>query len=381
MRLVTRVLTSAVAATCLLGVPVPIAPASAATGDNAVVRWNEVAINTIVADGSRATPSASSLYVAITQIAVYDAAMAIEGTHQPYAYFATAPPGASEDAAIATAAHDVLVNYFPAQASSVDNEYASALAEIPDGPSKEDGIAVGRASAGAIIDRRANDGRDAPVPAPPDGTQPGEWRRTGPGSVVTPYVAQVTPFLAESPDQFQPKGPNPLDSHAYAADYERTRLYGAKNSSLRTPAQTEIAVFWTENTVRQYNRGLRDLATQRQLSVGDSAVLFAMTTVPGADAMITCWNTKFHFLRWRPVTAIRQGDDDGNAWTVGDPTWEPLSSTALHPEYVSGHACLTGAITRGLEEFFGTKKIDFSLTSTAVPGVTHTFATVEQLRT
>jgi hypothetical protein len=197
-------------------------------------------------------------------------------------------------------------------------------------------------------------------------------------------VAQVKPFLAKSPDQFRAEGPLPLTSERYAQEFERTRLYGAKNGSLRSPEQDEIATFWTENTVRQYNRALRGLAVERGLSTADTAVLFAMTTIPAADAMITCWNTKFHFLAWRPVTAIRLADMDGNPATTADPSWEPRSTTALHPEYTSGHACLTGAVTRGLQEFLGTPNIDLTITFVNGAGATqytHHFATVEALRT
>ena len=367
----------------------PLTPSFAAPGDNPVVQWNEIALQTITTDIPRGTPSAASLYVAIAQLAVYDAVMAIAGTHEPYAFDGDAP-GASLDAAVATAARDVLVNYFPASSGTLDGEsgtYTAALAAIPDGAAKTDGIAVGHSAAQAIIALRANDGRTTTVPEPPNGTEPGQWRRTGTNPsapAVTPYVGQVTPFLVESPDQFRPKGPYPLDSHAYAVEFERTRLYGAKTGSLRTEEQTEIALFWTENTLRQYNRALRALANERGLSTTESAVLFAMTDVPAADAMITCWNTKYHYLAWRPVTAINAADTDGNPLTTKpETTWEPLSTTGLHPEYVSGHACLTGAITRGLREFLGTKDINFWITfvSSTLTLEPRFFATIDDLRT
>ncbi len=384
-----RTARTAAALTLLVALTMALAPSrqsSAAAGDNAVVHWNEVTLNTVFADTARRTPSAASLYVAIAQAAVYDAVMAIEETHEPYAFDGSAAPGASEDAAVATAAHDVLVNYFPDQQATIDGEYANALAAIPDAPSKDDGIDVGQRSAAEIISRRAHDGRDAPVPPPADGTEPGQWRRTSASLVVTPYVAQVSPFLAESPEQFRPKGPNKLTSKRYAEEFERTRLYGAKNFSLRSPKQDEIAYFWTENTVVQYNRALRGLATTRGLTIGDSALLFAQTALPAADAMITCWNTKFHYLAWRPVTAIRLADTDGNPRTTADPAWEPLSTTALHPEYTSGHACLTGAISRGLREFLGTKAIDLDIDvhlpeKPEIDGKVHHFDTVEDLQT
>ena len=385
----TRTRTIALVLTAILASATsPIAPSLAAPGDNAVVHWNEIALQIITSDSSKGTPSAASLYVAMTQLAVYDAVMAVAGTHEPYAFNGDAP-GASVDAAVATAARDVLVHYFPSSSASLDGEtgtYTTALAAIPQGAAKDDGIAVGQGAAQAIIDLRANDGRTATVAEPPNGTEPGVWRRTGtnPAALaVTPYVGQVTPFLVDSPEQFRPKGPNPLDSHAYAVEFERTRLYGAKTGSLRDDDQTEIALFWTENTLRQYNRGLRALAGNLGLSVVDSARLFAMTDVPAADAMITCWNTKYHYLAWRPVTAINAADTDGNPLTTKpEQTWEPLSPTGLHPEYVSGHACLTGAITRGLREFLGTKDINFTMTYIGpFAGIEpHFFATIDDLR-
>ena len=386
----TRARTIALVLTAtLVSATASIAPSLAAPGDNAVVHWNEIALGIITSDSTRGTPSAASLYAAITQLAVYDAVMAIAGTHEPYAFDGDAP-GASIDAAVATAARDVLVNYFPSSSASLDGDtgsYTAALAAIPAGPAKDAGIAVGHSAAQAIIAARANDGRNASVPEPPNGTEPGVWRRTGTNPAapaVTPYVGQVTPFLIDSPHQFRPKGPNRLDSHAYAVEFERTRLYGAKTGSLRDDDQTEIALFWTENTLRQYNRALRVLAGSHGLSVVDSARLFAMTDVPAADAMITCWNTKYHYLAWRPVTAINAADTDGNPLTTKpEQTWEPLSPTGLHPEYVSGHACLTGAITRGLREFLGTKTNNFTMTYVGpFTGIDpRFFATIDDLRT
>jgi hypothetical protein len=354
--------------------------AAAAPGDNAVVHWNQVAADTVNADSARRTPSAAALYMGIAQAAVYDAVTAVDGTYAPYLYDGPAAPGASAEAAAATAARDVLAQYFPGSPVDYNGEYAITLGQIPDGPAEAAGVELGHQVAQQLIAARSGDGRDTNVPAPPDGTLPGVWRRTSAGSVVTPYTAHVTPFLAESPEQFRPaNGPLPVDSRQYAEEYERTRLYGAKTGSLRSPEQNEIAAFWTENTSYQYNRALRGLARARGLSVTDSARLLAMTLIPAADAMITCWNTKYHYLGWRPMTAIRLGDEDGNRWTTGDPTWEPLSVTGLHPEYTSGHACLTGAITRGLIEFLGTKKIAFSMDST-VTKTTHYYATARELR-
>jgi hypothetical protein len=366
------------------------APNQAAASDNAVVHWNEVTAKTVLADSKTATPSASSLYVAIAQAAVYNATMAIERTYQPYRSSLSAPAGASEDAAIAAAAHDVLSAYFgdgaaadhggTSQQASIDAAYQASLAEIPDGQPKSDGVSVGQAAAAEMIALRIGDGRFAVVAEPPDGDAPGEWRRTAGPASVTPWTAQVRPFVVTSPDQFRTAGPNPLGSKDYAAQLNETRRYGAKTGSARSPEQTEIARFWTENTLGQYNRALRGLANGRGLSTGESARLFAMTALTGADGMITCWNNKFHYLAWRPITAIREADTDGNPATTADPTWEPLSTTANHPEYTSGHACLTGAITRALQAFLGTEAIDLTMDSTATGTMVHHFATVDALR-
>jgi hypothetical protein len=390
MRSIARTIGIILSAALLAG-SAPASPTLAAPGENTVVRWNKIALDTIVTTpaNSKSSPSLAILYVAITQAAVYDAVMAIEETHEPYAFAGEVLGRASVDAAVAAAAHDVLIEYFPDKAPGLDADLAESLAPIPDGPSEDRGVAVGQQAAATIIELRADDGRDAPAPPADafDGTEPGEWRRTTiPGSPVTPQVANVTPFLAESPDQFRPDGPNELTSHAYAVEFERTRLYGARFGSLRSPEQTEIAQFWTENTVGQYNRALRGLAEERDLDEAEAARLFAMTDIPAADAMITCWDTKYHYLAWRPVTAINEAASDGNPATNADPNskWLPLSTTANHPEYVSGHACLTGAITEGLHQFLGTKKIDLEITFENPPGttvLTHHFPTVEDLRT
>jgi hypothetical protein len=377
----------------LLVLTAMMAPTAAAqSDDDPVVHWNAVALNTVIADSAKSTPSAAVFYVADVQAAVYDATMAIEGGYRPYASSPSASPAASVEAAVATAAHDVLVHYFAAQRSSLDAAYAESLRGIPKGP-REKGTSVGQKTAAAVISLRSGDGRFAAFPAcPPDGTAPGDWRRTNLAApCVTPWTAQVKPYLAESQSQFRPGGPLPLDSDEYARQFNETREFGVKASTprtqrKRTAAQTEVATFWTENTVRQYHRALRGFATQRGLESFESARLFAMTALTSADAMITCWNTKYHYLFWRPVTAIHEAADDGNDETEEDPDWEPLSATANHPEYTSGHACLTGAISESLSEFLGTTSIGLTmdarrLDDSRIPTTTdHRFATVADLR-
>jgi hypothetical protein len=360
-----------------------VAPMRSEASDDpsSVVHWNDVAIKTILADLSTRQASAAALYVAIVQAAVYNATMAIQKTHALYHSSLSAPSEASVDAAVAAAARDVLVQYFPSQGAHIDDTYYyPALAEIANGDEKEYGVSTGQAAAAEMIALRADDGRFASVSEPPLGSQPGEWRRAG--ASITPWVANVRPFLVNSPDQFRPDGPNALTSEEYTNQWNEVREYGAKNSTVRSEKQTNIARFWTENTVGQFNRAFGHLADERDLSSGEAARLFAMTALTGADGMITCWNTKFHYRFWRPISAIRLADTDGNPWTTADPSWEPLSTTANHPEYTSGHACLTGAVTRALEMFLGTEEINMTMTSAIDnPPPERGFDTVEALRT
>jgi hypothetical protein len=368
------------AAVLIAALVVPAVSASAESAENPVTSWNRTITSVVLGDSRTATPSASALYVAIAQAAVYDAVMAITRTHAPYASSPEAAPGASVEAAVAAAAHDTLDAYYPDHPTT-ESAYAASLASIPDGPSKSDGIAVGQRTAAAVVALRQNDGRFASVPAP-ESTEPGKWRRTNPNaSAVTPWTGQVRPFLVRSPDQFRTEGPNALTNADYAEQLDETMRLGAATGSSRTDEQTEIARFWTENTVDQYNRTLRVFAGDRRLATSDTARLLAMTSLTGADAIITCWNTKYHYNGWRPVTAINEADSDGNPATVApSTTWVPFSTTANHPEYVSGHACLTGAITRSLETFLGTNTIGMTMTSTARDTVPHTFATTDDLR-
>lgn len=370
------VLTSTLMAGAAIVTPAP----GFASQDNAVVRWNSVASDTVLADPATRTPPAAAVYIAMVQAAVYNATMAIEKTHTLYRSTLTAPSDASVDAAVAAAAHDVLVASFPAQQAALDAAYGTALAEIPDGQAKSAGVSVGQAAAAQMLALRADDGRFAPVPAPPDGDEPGEWRRTSAGPAVTPWMSEVTPFVVNSPGQFRPDGPNPLTGDDYADQLNEVRLYGARTGSARSAAQTEIARFWTDNTVGQFNRAFRGLATDRGLDEGETALLFAMTALTGADGMITCWNTKYHYLSWRPVTAIRLADTDGNPATTADPAWEPFSVTSNHPEYTSGHACLTGAVSKALAQFLGTDDIALTMDAAVAGTVEHHFATVADLR-
>jgi hypothetical protein len=254
-----------------------------------------------------------------------------------------------------------------------------SLAGISDtGTNIAAGVAVGEASAQAIINARADDGLLANVPyTPPIG--PGFYQRTPPAfaAPLTPWLGQMMPFTMTDPAQFFPDGgPTPLDGEEWIDNYNETKTLGAANSTVRTPEQTEIGLFWTEHTGQQYARAFRNLATQEGLSTSDSARLMAMLWAGYADAGIGCWNAKFFFSFWRPVTAIRAGG--GNPALIADPNWIPLENTPAHPEFPAAHGCVTGSVAHTLQGFFRTREVILVVSST-VTNTTHTFTNTKEL--
>ena len=336
---------------------------------DAVVDWNEITTKTILTAGR--SPVLTSLDYAIVHAAIYDAVVAIEGQFEPYHVVIDGAAG-SPAAAVATAAHDVLVALFPAQAADLDLTYHAYFTDH--GFSETDpGVTVGQLAAAGILDLRANDGRFPPnFPPFTGGTDPGVWRPTpsylpspppafSPGAVL--WVATVTPFTLESPSQFRADPPPALSSKHYRKDYNEVKKIGASNSSTRTPEQTEIGYFWAANTGVLWNRALQGVVTASGAPLVDNARLFALVNLAGADAAIACWDTKYTYVFWRPVTAIQNGETDGNPETVGDPTWQPLINTPNFPEYTSGHVTYSSAVARMLKLFFKTDKVTFTVTS------------------
>jgi len=342
------------------------------SAQNVVIDWNSIASTTIVTNAKEASGT-SGVWFAYVQLAVYDAVNAIDHQYQPYVFTTQAPVGASKDAAAVAAAHRILVNYFPAQQASLDVQFTASLSAISDtGADIAAGASVGEQAARALIAARANDGLLANVPyAPPLGL--GFWQPTPPAFAkpITPWLGQMVPFTMTSAGQFFPdEGPTPLDSQQWIDDYTQVRTLGALNSTVRTPQQTEIGLFWTEHTGQQYARAFRKLATQQELDTAQTARLMAMLWAGFADSVIGCWNAKFSFSFWRPVTAIRAGG--GNPALTGDPLWTPLGATPAHPEYPAAHGCVTGAVSTILASYFGTPNLQFSVDSLVTQTV-HTF--------
>ena len=363
---------------CVLSLAVTLATSFSPVWANVVNDWDAIASTTIVAN-AKIAGAPSIVWFAYTHLAMYDAVNSIAGGFQPYLFSTEPSAGANQDAAVVAAAHDVLVHYFPAQQSALDADEATSLAGISDTSNDiAAGVSVGQASAQALIQARANDGLLANVPYTP-GTGPGVWQPTPPafGPAIAPWLGQMTPFTMKSADQFFPQdGPPSLDSKTWIRDYNETKSLGDINSTTRTAAQTEIGLFYTEHPGQQDARLLQGLATQEGLTTTDSARLMAMVWTGEADAVIGCFNAKYFYNFWRPVTAIRVGG--GNPKLEADPNWTPLAITPSHPEYPASHACGTSAVADLIAGFFGTQKVHLVVNS-LVTQTTHTFDNTNEL--
>ena len=328
-------------------------------------------------------PLHESRMYAMVHVAIHDALNAIDRRSRPYAYDASAPSSVSIEAAVAAAARDVLVATigqlpFPepcvtAGIASAEADYAAALDAIPDGTAKSQGIALGQASAAAILDVRANDGSDTPLLdfGYPQGDSPGEYRFTpGVTFAFAPGWGSVTPFVLNRASQYRANAPYKVTSKKYAADFNEVKALGGDNittPSMRTADQTEIGLFWLESSPLAWNRLARSVSAVRALDPWQNARLFGLLNLALADGYIASWETKYVFNFWRPVTAIQLADSDGNPATVADPTWTPLQFTYPIPDHDSAHSVQGGAAAQVLRDFFGTDDIAFSACSLTLP--------------
>ena len=336
---------------------------------DAVTDWNEITLAAVAA--GRAGPM-GSLDTALVQIAVHDAVQSIERRFEPYHVEIRGAKG-SRSAAVAAAAHDVLVGIYPTQAASLDATYYNYLAN--NGLTGDPGLAVGQKVAAGILPLR----RMPPEVLPPPfmgGTDPGVWRPTdsfqgtppapAPFSpMVAPWLSAIDPFTLTSPRRFRANPPPALTSERYRKDYDEVKALGALLNSARTPEQTDLAYFYNDNVFAQWNRAMRAISAKHITRIGDTARLFALANMATADAVIACWDSKLHYAFWRPLTAIRAGDNDTNAQTAGDVNWQPLINTPNYPDYTSGANNVTAAMTRTLSLFFGRDWMTFEVTSLA----------------
>jgi hypothetical protein len=324
-------------------------------------------------------PGEAAVYMGIVHAAIYDAAVGVEGGYRPYTTTPTAPPNTSREAAIASAAYDTLKGLQPqlgADHAILDNDYSFYIASLPDGTvaeqaARQNGIDVGEAVARSVLALRQNDGRgcttkpeDLGLPAP----APGVWQPNLTGPVLGLCLPGMRPLALQTPSQFRPDGPNALTSREYAEDFNQVKSLGRIDSTTRTAEQTKQALFWTDHDIRQWNDGLLELAHDQGLDLVQTARMLAMAHVAGGDAMIACFDAKYHYWFWRPYQAIYLADTDGNPDTAADPTWQPLGATPNFPEYPSAHACHSTALATALDAFFGTDKVQLTLTSRA-PGL------------
>lgn len=348
-------------------------PHDAGPPDTFVAAWD--AIGTQAFSAAALTPAEGHTIFAYVAIAVYDSVIAVEGGYEPFAVDVDAPKGASAQAAVAAAAHRVLVHYLPGQAATIlDPAYTASLATIADGQAKTDGVATGEHVADVLIAERADDGFRAPATyTPPNPPIPGVWLPTPPPPTpVGVYLGLMDPFSLESADQFRPEGPPALRSKQWAREYNEVQQIGSSTSTTRTAEQTLAARFWAEAPVQQTRGGFRKFVLDHGLDVIGASRFMAMISVTYADALIACFDAKYHYAFWRPITAIRAGDTDRNTATVGDPAWAPLlAATPNHPEYPSAHSCLTPAGGRVIAKFLGTKQIDFTVPSLTGLGDRH----------
>ncbi len=319
---------------------------------DAVIDWNETTAEAAFAAGLENSAGCvdglhESRIFAMVHVAIHDALNAIDRRSQPYAFDGQAPAGTSPEAAVAAAAHDVLVALFPqlpsdlgftpaAATDLVDAAYAAALAAIPDTPAKAQGILIGQAAAAAILDLRDADGANTPpfldftyVPGP----NPGDFQFIpGLPFAAFPNWGNVTPFVLTSSSQYRPKAPYAVTSKKYAADFNEVKTLGAADSTTRTAEQTEIALFWVEGSPPGWNRIARIVSVQHGLDLWENARLFGLLNLASADAYIADFENKYFYEFWRPITAIRAADTDGNPDTVADPTWDSLRESPPVPD-------------------------------------------------
>lgn len=350
------------------------------TDGAAVAGWNLVASEVTGVDG--ALPAAlMSIPMSYVQAAVYNAVAGIEGGRPLYRWGDRGPRCASTDAAAAAAARTVLLHYFPGSASRVGSAFDIALAAVPDGYAKTTGLAFGQRAAEHLLALRADDGWQASAsyvvtPAP------GVWVPTPPAyaPVLAPWLATMKPFFASRADQFRPNSPPRLTSARYTRDVQEIAQVGSATSTTRTAEQTEVARFFGGNLTDQLNAAYRDHIARHHLDAGAAARYLAVANMAQSDAVIGSWDAKLHYSFWRPVTAIRQADTDGNSRTSADPTWTPLLITPPFPDYVSAHTVVMGSVVTALARLEGRSHLDLNLPSTVTGTVRH-YETGEKLRT
>ena len=346
--------------------------AAAPAGANVITDWDEkalAAVAPLASVPSPYTPYAAYRMMGIVHAAMFDAVNSIDRRYRPYLVQLPADPATSKEAAAASAAAAVLATIDGKTAGEMKVALASYLAAIPDGNAKSDGVRLGEAVAAKVVAARARDGSDAA-----DDYRP----RTAPGVYVPtpimrgPMWPRVKPFALASPSQFRPGPPVALESKEWAADFNEIKAYGERKSEKRTAQQTETARFWLVAGPVAYHPFVRELVTAKQMGVAESARFMALAAIAINDALVGVLDAKYHYNFWRPVTAIRNGDIDGNPATDREPTWQPIADTPMHPEYPCAHCALSGSVAGVVKAALGSVDIpEIAVASPTAPGVTH----------
>jgi membrane-associated phospholipid phosphatase len=359
------------------------APRQAAESGQPVIDWNRVLLSLVNTAGVQPQSVQPTRNFAIVHAAIYDAVDAIDRSHDPYLISVRAPRSSSETAAADAAAHTALVGLYPGQQSMLDSAYAAELAKVGDGPAKDKGIRVGELVARDLLAIRAGDGSATPPPPFVAGSNPGDYRSTLPNFPAPAFTTwgQVTPFVLDRGDQFRPAQPPALTGTGYATALNEVESLGSASSTTRTEKQTEIGKFWNPPIQNFWNAIAQRVALARHSNLQTTARLFAALNISFADSVIAFYDAKYAYRLWRPVTAIRLADTDGNAATTPDPAWLPLSTTtAADPSYPGAHSTISAAAATVLASFYGDTQ-HFSVDSPALPGVTRSFTSFARAAT
>lgn len=356
-----------VAAILALSMALFAAPARA----DVVTDWNAATFGVMSAANVAGAPAARAL--AIVHVAMADAVNAVQNRYTRYAHKGALQPSASADAAASSAARSALLAMFPAQRDKIEAAHAAAIASVPNGPAKEAGTKVGEEAAAAVLADRATDDSSVPDTYRPI-TAPGVWVPTTPP--LTAQYARARPWGFDKPDRFRPGPPPELTSALYARDYNETKDFGGARSTQRTPAQTDAVKFWSQaNLMLSWHQAARQLAVAREMNLADCSRIFALVTLGIANTFIVDWDAKFHYNYWRPITAIRNGDQDNNPATERDAGWTPLNATPMHPEYPSQAAIIAGTASALLAQATGDRSAGpLTFVDSADPKLTRTLA-------
>jgi hypothetical protein len=355
-----------------------VAQANARGSGQAVIDWNRELITILGTPGAQPATVHPTRSFAMLQAAEQDAVASITRQSPAFGRSVPAPSDARPDAAADQAAHDVLLGLYPSMKPGIDALLTRELAALPSGQPTRDGGHVGAAAAQQILTLRASDGSSAIPPPFVPGPLPGNYRPTPPkfAAPVFPTWGTVTPFVLNDAAQFRPGAPPPVTSAAYATALAEVKGLGRDTSTTRTPDETAAATFWSSAPVwNTWNQVTQTLLGSRRASLDQATAVFSALDLTLADTTIALYDAKYHWLVWRPITAIRLGDTAGNPAIVGDPTWNPLTPTAADPSYPGAHSAITEAAATVLTAFYGTRQA-VTITSAADPGVTRSFTSL-----